>query len=156
MHWMSSFHVPPPSTLILHEINSLPDVPGVGIDALLPCKPFYSRCYVLSITIRGDIRALPTAPVTHLFDEFRWQSRVKITVCAPSRSTSDGRVVHLGLKAKSHAREMHAVVVRRDAPHALDPLASLGACSHSREIGFRKADARDRQQRVGLCLSSLP
>lgn len=54
----------------------------------------------------------------------------------------------LWAKAKSHAREMHAVVVRRDAPHALDPLALPGACSHSREIGFRKADARDRQQRV--------
>jgi hypothetical protein len=52
-------------------------------------------------------------------------------------------------KAKSHAREMHTVVVRRDAPHALDPLALLGACSHSREIGFRKADARDRLRWVG-------
>jgi len=52
-------------------------------------------------------------------------------------------------QAKSHAREMHVVVVRRDAPHALDPLAFPGARSHSRKIGFRKADAPDRQQRVG-------
>jgi len=51
-------------------------------------------------------------------------------------------------KAKSHAREMHAVVVRRDAPHALGPLALPGACRHSREMGFRKADARDRLKRV--------
>ena len=140
---------PPSSTLILHEINSLPDAPGVGIDAWLPRNLFYPECYVLSITIRGDIRALPIAPVTHLFDEICRQLRVKMTVCAPSRSTSGGRVVHLGPKP-SHAREMHTVVVRRDAPHALDPLALPSACSHSREIGFRKADALDRQQRVDV------
>lgn len=51
-------------------------------------------------------------------------------------------------KADSHVREMHVVAVRRDAPHALDPLAFPGARSHSRKIGFRKADAPDRQQRV--------
>ena len=73
MHWMFSFHVPPSSALILYEINSLPDVPGVGIDALLLPKPFYPGCYVLSITIRGDIRALPIVPVTHLFGEIRRQ-----------------------------------------------------------------------------------
>ena len=51
-------------------------------------------------------------------------------------------------KAKSHAREMRAVLVRRDALHALGPLALQGASSRSREIGFRKADVRDRRQRV--------
>ncbi len=52
-------------------------------------------------------------------------------------------------------RAMHAVVVLRDAPHALDPLALPVACSHSQEIGFRKADARDRLKWVGFCLSHL-
>ncbi|WP_254426844.1 hypothetical protein, partial [Rhodanobacter sp. C06] len=40
------------------------------------------------------------------------------------------------------------VDVRRDARHALDSLALPDACGHSWEIGFRKADARDRQLRV--------
>jgi hypothetical protein len=120
---MFSFHAPFSPALILHEINDLPDVPGVGIGALLPHKPFYPGRYLLSITIRGDIRALPSAPVTYLFDEIRRQLRLKMTVCAPGRSTSDGRVVHLGPKLKSHAREMHAVVVRKDEPRALHPLA---------------------------------
>ena len=56
---------------------------------------------------------IPTAPVTYLSDEIRGKLRVKMTACAPCRSTSDGRVVHLGPNLKSHAREMHAVVVRR-------------------------------------------
>lgn len=146
---MFSFHAPPSSALILHEINDLPDVPGVGIDALPPRKPFCPRCYLLSITIRGDKRALPTAPVTYLFDEIRGQLRVRMTVCAPGRSTSDGRVVNLGPKLESHAREMHAVVVRKDEPRALHPLALPGAYSHSREMGFRKADLRDRLKWVG-------
>jgi hypothetical protein len=38
---------------------------------------------------------------------------------------------------------------------ALDPLALLGACSHSREIGFRKAAIFDGQKWVDLCPSQL-
>lgn len=54
-------------------------------------------------------------------------------------------------RAKIHAREMHKVVFRKDAPHALHPLALPGACSHSREMGFRKADLRDRLKWVEHC-----
>ena len=130
---MFSFPAPPFFATILHEINSLPDVPGVGIDALLPREPFYLGRYVLSSTIRGDIRVLPAALVAHLFDEIRGQLRVNIGVFAPSRSTLDGRAVHLGPGLKIHARdEMPTVVFRKDAPHALHPshrqvpAASLG------------------------------
>ena len=65
MHGMFSFPARPFFATILHEINSLPDVPGVGIDALLPREPFYLGRYVLSSTIRGDIRVLPAALVAH-------------------------------------------------------------------------------------------
>ena len=87
---MFSFPVPPSFATILHEINSLPDVPGVGIDALLPREHFYLERYVLSSTIRGDTRALPTALVAHLFDEIRGQLPVNMKVCVPSRSALDG------------------------------------------------------------------
>ena len=123
MHGMFSFHAPFSPALILHEINDLPDVPGVGIGALLPRKPFYPGCYLLSITIRGDIRPSRLHLLLTYSTKIRGQLRVKMTVCAPGRSTSDGRVVHLGPKLKSHAREMHAVVVRKDEPRALHPLA---------------------------------
>lgn len=64
-------------------------------------QAFLSGVLTLSITIRGDIRALPTAPVTYLFDEIRGQLRVKMTFFAPGRSTSGGRVVHLGPKPRA-------------------------------------------------------
>lgn len=118
---MFSFLVPPSFATILHEINSLPDVPGVGIDALLPREPFYLRRYVLSSTIRGDTRVLSTALVAHIFDEIRRQLRINMRFCAPSRSTLDGRAVHPGPELKIHAREMHTMVFRKDEPHALPP-----------------------------------
>lgn len=56
MHWMFSFPVRPFSNVIPRAIKLLFDIPGVGIVDTLPHKPFYPGCYVLSTTIRRDIR----------------------------------------------------------------------------------------------------
>ena len=147
---MFSFPVPPSFATILHEINSLPDVPGVGIDALLPRKPFYLGCYVLSSTIRGDIRVLPTALVAHLFDEIRRQLRVNMRVCATSRSTLDGRAVHLGPEPRStRARCIRwfsgrTHLTQCTPSHRQVPAASLGKWASAKRTFATGSDGSER------------
>jgi hypothetical protein len=106
----------PFSVLILHEIKTLSDVPGVGIVDTPPHKPFYPGRDVLSTTIPGDIRApsdcICSTPV-----------RRGSPAVARQNDSLRSEQIDIGwtsgsswAKAKSHAREVYAVVVRRDAP----------------------------------------
>lgn len=55
----------------------MPDIPGDGAVDMLSYKPSCPGRYVLSTTIRRDIRGLPTAPVPRLFDEACRHMRVR-------------------------------------------------------------------------------
>lgn len=90
MHWLFSATVHPCSALILHEIKPLPDVTGGGTVNALLHKPFYPGRYVLSTTIRGDIRIPATAPVPRWFDEVQRHVQVKRYSFHTAKDTSAG------------------------------------------------------------------
>ena len=76
-----------------------------------PPNLFYPRRYVLSTTIRADIRPLPTAPVPRLFVELRWHVRVKHFSLRTEKIYIGWMRRSILASAKRHSREMGAAEV---------------------------------------------
>ena len=149
------------SLSILHEIKPLPDVPGLGIAGTLPHKAFYPGRYVLSTSIRGDIRPHPTAPVPRLFDEVP-PAHAGRTLQFAHREDPVGWIKRFILAAASvsdSAAPLGAMPGAVQTDLESGAVTSRPAYSHHvavipREHGLPNAAVRDRPKRVE-CLPSL-